>query len=327
MKAADTGAWGLPNAALDRLMPMHVIVDAAGLIRHSGPTSQKIFDNPLIGRRFDQVFSILRPRAVRTGMVPLEACARTLYLHPSASPHTPLKGIVTPITTPVGAVLVNLSFGFTILDAVRDFSLNSTDFAATELTIEVLYLVEAKSAAMSASRRLNRQLQGAKLAAEVQAYTDTLTGLKNRRAMDQVLDRLVRTRRAFSLAHLDLDFFKAVNDAHGHAAGDAVLQRVARIMVEETRQEDLVARIGGDEFVLIFEGLTARARLAQIAQRLIDRISEPIQYEGQSCKIAASIGLSRSIDFAKVEPVKVLAAADKALYSAKRNGRACYSIF
>ena len=152
-----------------------------------------------------------------------------------------------------------------------DYALVSSDFAATDLAIEMLYLVEAKSAAMEASRKLNLRLQGAMIAAEEQAFTDTLTGLKNRRAMDHVLARLIEAGREFALMHIDLDFFKAVNDTLGHAAGDHVLQNVARIMVEETRSDDTVARVGGDEFVILFDGLTDRETLVRVAERIIQK--------------------------------------------------------
>ena len=115
----------------------------------------------------------------------------------------------------------------------------------------MLYLVEAKSAAMDESRALNSRLQGAKIAAEEQAFTDTLTGLKNRRALDHVMARLLAMGEVFSCMHVDLDYFKSINDTLGHAAGDHVLQVVAQVLVAETRAPDTIARVGGDEFVIL----------------------------------------------------------------------------
>lgn len=186
----------------------------------------------------------------------------------------------------------------------------------------MLFLVEANSAAMDASRKLTRQLQIAKIAAEEQAFTDTLTGLKNRRAMDHILTRMIDAGQGFALMHLDLDFFKLVNDTLGHAAGDFVLETVARIMVEETRDEDVVARIGGDEFVLIFHRLCDRTRLEEIARRVIARLEVPIPWQGESCRISASIGTTLSIDYPFPEAAQMLSDADQALYAAKRAGRA-----
>ena len=88
-----------------------------------------------------------------------------------------------------GQMVVDLSFGNSVVNAVCEFSLTNTDFAPTDLTIEMLYLVGAKSAAMEASRKLNLRLKGAMIVAEEQAFADTLTGLKNRRAFKFIMDR------------------------------------------------------------------------------------------------------------------------------------------
>ena len=191
----------------------------------------------------------------------------------------------------------------------------------------MLYLVEAKSAAMEASRKLNLRLQGAKVAAEEQAFTDTLTGLRNRRAMDRVLTRMMETEQDFALMNLDLDYFKAVNDNLGHAAGDYVLQRVAQIMVNETRGEDTIVRTGGDEFVLIFARLTNRPRVSEIADRLIARLEEPIDFNGQTCRISASIGATLSCDYKMPALEQMMDDADVALYEAKRRGRGQHVLF
>ena len=119
---------------------------------------------------------------------------------------------------------------------------------------------------------------------------DTLTGLKNRRAMDFVLNRLVLADDDFGLINIDLDFFKQVNDTMGHAAGDYVLQYVARIMVAETRGEDTVARVGGDEFVLILKGLTDVELMRAISERIIATLEKPIKFNGEELRISASIG-------------------------------------
>lgn len=194
--------------------------------------------------RFLDRFDLRRPRAVMSMADLMASSGVKLHLRFRDPPATGLKGVLMPLPGGQGAI-VNLSFGISILDAVRDYRLTSGDFAATDLAIEMLYLVEAKSAAMEASRLLNQRLQGARIAAEEQAFTDTLTGLKNRRAMDHVLGRVIATQMPFAVMHVDLDFFKAVNDRLGHAAGDHVLQEVARIMIDATRRgKDTVARTG-----------------------------------------------------------------------------------
>lgn len=307
-------------AALDALCPMHLHLDADGVIVHAGPTLEKLCAAPLVGQSFAALFEIERPRAIRSVAQLMRAGGQKLHLRLRFAPHTGLKGVLAPHPVGQGA-LMDLSFGISILDAVRDFKLTSADFAPTDLTIEMLYLVEAKSAAMEASRSLNAKLQDAMTRAEEQAYTDVLTGLKNRRAFDHMLAHILEAEQDFTLMHLDLDFFKQVNDTMGHAAGDHVLQEVARVMREETRGDDIVARVGGDEFILIFPGLVNRKRLAEVAQRLISRIEVPIAFEDQIARISASGGLVRSVDYSLPDADRLIGDADAALYASKEAGR------
>lgn len=309
-------------AVLDVICPMHVMLNRNGRIVHAGPTVAKLWQGEEFHHaRFLEMFEILRPKAVVDMASLLATHGNKLHMRKITDPKTTLKGVLMPSSAACGAI-VNLSFGISIMDGVRDYALTSTDFAATDLTIEMLYLIEAKSAAMEASRKLNLRLQGAMIAAEEQAFTDTLTGLKNRRAVDFTLPRLVEKGSGFALLQMDLDYFKAVNDTYGHAAGDHVLQHVARIMVEETRDEDCVARVGGDEFVLIFDGFTNRDALASLAGRLIKRLEAPVPFETITCNISCSIGIALSRDFPLLDETGIMSSADAALYAAKRAGRA-----
>jgi len=310
-----------------KMAPMFVMINADGQIERVGPTLQKLRpDQDWTGQPFLEIFDLRRPRSIRNMTDLLGSSGVKLHMQFRDEPRTGLKGVLAPLPMGRGA-FVNLSFGISVLDAVRDYDLTSADFSATDLTIEMLYLVEAKSAAMEASRQLNLRLQGAKIAAEEQAFTDTLTGLKNRRAMDHILGRMISTGRDFSLMQVDLDFFKAVNDTLGHAAGDAVLQKVASIMVDCTRNADTVARVGGDEFVLIIDGLVDHTQLENIANRLIAQLEEPIPFGGQMCQISASIGTVLSPASVNIDAAQLLNEADMALYAAKRAGRACHYFY
>ncbi|MEQ3630400.1 MAG: GGDEF domain-containing protein, partial [Sulfitobacter sp.] len=162
---------------------------------------------------------------------------------------------------------------------------------------------------------------------EEQAFTDTLTGLKNRRALNAVLERLITAGEGFAVMHVDLDYFKAVNDSLGHAAGDHVLQVVARIMQQETRSSDMVVRLGGDEFTVVLPDVRGEGILRRIGQRIIDRLEEPIRYKGEVCKVSASIG-TVWIQRGDRQPREVvLANADAALYASKHAGRARHTFF
>ena len=312
---------------LDLLCPMYVLLDETGHICRVGPTLQKLrADQPMKGQRFLELFELNRPKAVSSFTGLMKTSGAKLHLRFRDEPQTGLKGSIVALPGASGAI-INLSFGISVLEAVRDYALNSADFSATDLTIELLYLVEAKSAAMAASRTLNLRLQGMMIAAEEQAFTDTLTGLKNRRALDHVLGRMVTSGKAFALMNLDLDYFKAVNDTMGHAAGDHVLQQAARIMVEETRGDDIVARVGGDEFVLIFGELTDRKNLQRVADRLIELLEQPISFGNQTCRISASAGTVIWCNEGEPKASDLLYEADLALYAAKRAGRACHKFY
>ncbi len=313
---------------LDTLCPMHLMLDRSGHVAHVGPTLARLRPGDvLVGRRFLELFELRRPRSVSCLADLRQHVGTPLHLRFRAGRRTGFKGVAMPAPGAAGGLVVNLSFGISVVDAVRDYALTGGDFAVTDLTTEMLYLVEAKSAAMEASRKLNQKLEGAKIAAQEQAFTDTLTGLKNRRAMEHVLSRAVQGPGRFALMHLDLDYFKAVNDRLGHAAGDHVLQEVARILVAQTRREDVVARVGGDEFMLLMPGRMGRKRLVAVCDRLIARLEQPIAHGGETCRISASIGLTLSEGYERPEIAQLQADADLALYASKHRGRGCHTFF
>ncbi|WP_353471544.1 GGDEF domain-containing protein [Salipiger sp. H15] len=320
----------LPQATLDALCPMHARIDAEGRVQALGPTLQRVLGTrDGGGRPLSEVFEIFRPRLVTDLPDLLNLAGRRLQLRLAGRGGDTLRGLAQPDAS--GGAVLDLSFGIGIVEAVRDHALTSSDFSPTDLAIDMLYLVEAKSAAMDASRRLNRRLQGAMLAAEERAYTDPLTGLRNRRAVTQALAGLLRRDAAFALMHVDLDFFKQVNDTLGHGAGDRVLETVARIMLELTRREDTVARIGGDEFVILLVGLTERGRLADLARRLIARLEAPIPLRvatPEPARVSASIGIAvrAAGDAVSARGAETLLEdSDRALYAAKRAGRGRYA--
>ena len=314
----------LASETLQILCPMHVRVGPDNRIQSLGNTLRKVFCPVNIeGEDFFAHFEVVHPQSCVTVDELSKNKGRTLSLRIAQG--TTLKGVAVPNGN--AGVIVDLSFGIHIIAAVRDYGLTGADFSPTDQTINMLYLVEAQGAAMTASRGLNVKLHGAVVEAEERAYTDPLTGLRNRRAVDMVLSRMIALNAPFSLLHLDLDFFKQVNDRFGHAAGDRVLQEVARILVEETRAEDTIARVGGDEFVLLFDKLVDRDRLTEIAMRLIAKLERPIAFEGQMCRISASLGITRSPDYANPTAEQLLSDADQALYVSKRSGRARHSFF
>ncbi len=156
------------------------------------------------------------------------------------------------------------------------------------------------------------------------AYHDGLTGLPNRVLLEDRLGQAIRTNMRqglpLSLLFIDLDRFKPINDTWGHAAGDQVLCEVARRLTSALRSSDTVARIGGDEFVVLLATLKRADDAAIVADKLIDTLSEPILVGGQQLQVGASIGIVHAPDDG-VEPQALLRRADAAMYAAKESGR------
>ncbi|KRS17093.1 GGDEF domain-containing protein [Roseovarius indicus] len=323
----DPGKLG---AVLDTLCPMHILLDGSGHVVHAGPAMRKLSpDAAPEGMHLSDLLDLRRPRTSDSMEALLALAGRKLHFALRKPPQTELKGVLVPLPGPEeqGGAVLNLSFGISIVDAVRDFALTSADFAATDLAIEMLYLVEAKSAAMEELRRLNSRLDGARIEAVQAAFTDKLTGLRNRRALDPVMARLAETGTAFALMHLDLDYFKDVNDTYGHAAGDAVLQAVAGRLTGGTRDHDTLIRLGGDEFLLVLPGQTQASAVARLAGRLIRDIARPIPFGERSLTISASIGASLSQRYDPPDPARMMHDADTALYAAKAAGRSAYRLY
>ncbi|WP_223632571.1 GGDEF domain-containing protein [Rhodobacter sp. TJ_12] len=319
---------------LGRLMPMFLWLDCRGRIRAMGPTLAKIIGADAIGAAFVQHFTLRRARGQGGYPEALGCSGRRLGLGLADHPAFNLRGTAIELPgaegDPGSDMLVNLSFGIHLSEAVRFFGLTEADFAATDLAIELLFLAEAKSAVLGELQALTRRLEEARREAESEALSDPLTGLANRRAFDAALDRALkvwsRGGRSFALLHLDLDFFKQVNDTRGHAAGDAVLAAAAQRLSEETRRSDLVARVGGDEFMIILRGPVSVERVRGLCERLIDRLQAPIPFEGAECHVSASIGAVIANDgFAAetggLDANRLRAVADSALYASKHAGR------
>ena len=154
------------------------------------------------------------------------------------------------------------------------------------------------------------------------AYHDPLTGMANRAFFDERLSVAIADARRFGdvlgLAYVDLDHFKPVNDSFGHDVGDEVLVEVGRRLKAEVRIQDAVARIGGDEFVIILPRLSAAEELGAVAGRIVARIGEPVSALGRTVNVQASVGLAR-FDTEKDDARSLLVKADVAMYAAKRD--------
>jgi len=175
--------------------------------------------------------------------------------------------------------------------------------------------------AMAAVERRFADRKGAQL--EFLARHDELTGLCNRRAFaeraEEAVARASRHDRSIAVLVIDLDHFKAVNDAHGHAAGDEVLRVIGRRIDDRTRSTDSACRMGGDEFLLLLEDVSDEKNVTLYAERLVAAICEPVPIGGDELSVGASLGVAISPD-AGATPEELTRSADIAMFSAKCDG-------
>jgi diguanylate cyclase (GGDEF)-like protein len=165
---------------------------------------------------------------------------------------------------------------------------------------------------------------------EYMAHHDALTDLANRvllnERLEHALSRRIDREEMVAVHHLDLDQFKAVNDTFGHSAGDKLLKLVADRLRGLARETDTIARMGGDEFVIVQAPISDPADATSLAQRIIEVMSEPYDIDGHQAVIGASVGIAVGPGDG-LKPDKLLRNADLALYRAKGDGRGTFRFF
>lgn len=192
--------------------------------------------------------------------------------------------------------------------------------AFSEYDLRAVSLFAEQAAAAIGKARLYAQSQQQSQELAYAATHDSLTGLANRAALEEAA-----TGRE-ALLFLDLDGFKEVNDELGHAAGDEVLVAVAQRIRRHVSARDVVARFGGDEFVVLLDDASEPALVLSIAQRVLIALSEPLTIDGQVVRVTGSIGVA--VPVPSGTPLSVLLRqADKALYEAKGSGKACIRLY
>jgi diguanylate cyclase (GGDEF)-like protein len=159
------------------------------------------------------------------------------------------------------------------------------------------------------------------------AHSDHLTGLPNRRSYEErLVQAIARARRSampMALAYLDVDHFKQLNDSLGRAGGDAVLREFGKRLSATVRSSDTVARLAGDEFVLVLEQVGSARECARIADKLLEALRADFTIDGQARQVRASIGIAWS---AHPEQAALAHAAGEALHQSKREGRDTASV-
>lgn len=184
------------------------------------------------------------------------------------------------------------------------------------------------SADVTERKRAEHELAQSRAELERAAWYDTLTGLPNRNLLvdrlEQILARSRRSRQLLALLYLDLDEFKAINDNLGHAGGDAVLKQFAERLRKAVRTSDTVARMGGDEFVVLLEDLREPRAAEAVARTIVEGAREEFTIESRALRVTTCIGIA--FTRGEISGSELLKRADAALYQAKRGGRDRYHI-
>lgn len=178
--------------------------------------------------------------------------------------------------------------------------------------------------------KLFEQMLSSTSALTLMANNDALTGLPNRRLLEdrmaQALKEASRAQQMLAVLFLDLDYFKVVNDTHGHLIGDQLLKSVGERLTALLRAEDTVARIGGDEFVVLLPKIKDEKQLVATAEKVISELAQPFRIAEQSLQLGVSIGIALYPQH-NDNPSNLIKYADDAMYVAKRLGRNCYHIY
>jgi diguanylate cyclase (GGDEF)-like protein len=218
-----------------------------------------------------------------------------------------------------------------VITAHHGQSVSSLDAGAKDFIRKPFDLRETKTRIhnLLESHLRFKELEAYSREQETLALHDELTGLPNRRLLEERMHLAIahvrRNNFSMGVLYLDLDGFKLVNDTYGHDAGDALLTMVAMRLRESVREEDTVARLCGDEFVILLLDLNLDNNVNKLVNKLIGILSEPYSIKGHDIHITASIGVS--IYPANGDKVEMLMeSADMAMYKAKRAGKNSFCI-
>ncbi|WP_034355740.1 putative bifunctional diguanylate cyclase/phosphodiesterase [Deinococcus phoenicis] len=228
------------------------------------------------------------------------------------------------------------STGLFLLELIWDASLLDQGLEIGILAVFVLVTVR-QGLVLSDNRQLNHNLERASMQLQTaqalllhQADHDPLTGLRNRNGFNEqlqrVLDEAAHTGTQVGVLFIDLDRMKQVNDAYGHPTGDAVLREMAARLRTQVRQSDTVARVGGDEFVILMPLVRDGQGAAHLADRLIAAVAEPVVLQAQAMYLTASIGVAFGPHDSPT-PEGLIQAADIAMYQAKQSGKSQWRFF
>lgn len=323
---------------LSAVDPFHIALDDQLRILSIGRTLKKLVtDDMAIGSLFFEMFEVMVPRAgVFSGTLESAIGKRIeVKVLPALAQNgeaLELRGSLNKATLNGERPGYYLSFnlGRNITHVIDTFALTESDFAIADFSMDMVAVMQLQTAMLSDSTEMAERLDSARQDAEDRLRLDHTTGLLNRLGLMEYLQALKSQQHSDQetvLLHIDLDRFKQLNDAFGHAAGDAMLVRTAQLMKDFVSEKDACARIGGDEFVIVLSQINDQRVVISRAADLIKEISKPVNYASAVITVGASIGLRHLKGSEDWTPEALLLDADIALYAAKRQGRARVQLF
>jgi two-component system, cell cycle response regulator len=229
-----------------------------------------------------------------------------------------LKKIEKDAYLPVLAITGDRSYKIAALEAgARDFISKPYDLLEFKMRIRNMLEVRLLYKTVAEQSRLQKEM----------ALHDPLTGLPNRRLLadriEKAMQHVGRNHQMMAVMYMDIDGFKEVNDRHGHQCGDELLKQVANRLRGATRREDTVARIGGDEFIILLPDVACADDVAHPASKVLRSLATTFDIDGLPVRVTASIGVAFYPDDAE-DAESLIARADNALYEAKRSGKNQY---
>lgn len=289
------------SAILDSSMDSIVTIDLSGNIIEFNPASEKIFGyakNSVMGKNFIDLFINKQDQA---------EIKKSLEHHFSSA-----QGL---LHNRRNQILLNSTASGEFPAEISVTRTNLGSVTKNEFTLHI--------------RNISRQIKLQNKLKQL-AYSDSLTGLYNRTYLMNSLEESIRSKQdtdeSIILFFLDLDRFKQINDTLGHKAGDTLLCEVAKRLTEVTRSDDIIARWGGDEFIVLIKGQFNQAFAANKAQDILEIMRTPIKLENRMMNILTSIGINIA-PILQADPHKLIKQADIAMYHAKKNGRNTYEVF
>lgn len=314
------GSYSIDAGAAAIVMPMHLVVDHKGKIVGAGPLIRRLLgDARYIQDAFTIDLSQLRWGLEKDILAEFRS-GRRILVSVRGNEDLILRGHGVPIEG--DETLLNFGFGLALPHAIKRFSLTQGDFSPSDNVTELLFMYEANQAIIDEMLRAHAALESERREAEHMSVTDTLTGLLNRRGFYIECGKLAAAgcTQELAMAALDLDLFKGVNDRFGHAGGDEVLVTVAEAIRSGVRRGDIVARVGGDEFLILINSFHSQNDLLGILERIVERIERPVPLEGGDARLSASVGVAAFSMSPGCDLGDVIRRADASLYKAKSMG-------